>query len=119
MYALSILDLKSQNAYTRSTQRYLDFCEIELLPKDDVNSVEKFLIFCKQPELKADLDIYKLNKTLPKEKLSAKTIWSVLSHLKKFFNACNNRRICEENARLDAIIQQWEKYEEVHQAKVK
>jgi hypothetical protein len=45
-------------------------------------------------------------------------MWSVLSHLKKFFNNCCNRKISEENNRLEGMIQQWEKSEVVHQAKV-
>ena len=118
MYALSILDQISQTQYTRSIHRYLDFCNIEALAKENAESVEKFLIFCKNPESKAGVIDYSNNQILLKEAMAAKTLWSVLSHLKKFFNACNNRHICNENARLNGILLQWEKLEEINQAKV-
>ena len=117
-YALSTLDSTSQNQYTRTIERYNNFCTIEGFLKESTDSIEKFLIFCKTPEVKLASDAYAMNNILPKDKMAAKTLWSVLSHIKKYFIVCTRRKICEEDIRLNGLLQQWEKSEEVSQAKV-
>jgi hypothetical protein len=98
-YCLSILDVNSQNQYTRSVERYLKFCDNELLTKESSESVEAFMNFCKDPTSKAEISIYKDCKILSfKEGLAAKTLWSVLSHIKKFFQVCASRHICNNNS---------------------
>jgi hypothetical protein len=115
VYMLSLLDASSQNQYTRTAERFLEFCKVEGIAKENAESVEKFLIYCKDPQAKP---IFSSNVMMPKDTMAAKTLWAVLSHLKKFFNACYNRHICEENVRLNGFLLQWEKSEEINQAKV-
>jgi site-specific recombinase XerD len=118
-YCLTTIDSRSQNQYTRSVERYLKFCDNELLTKESSEAVESFMKFCKDPSSRADIPIYKDCKILSfKEGLAAKTLWSVLSHLKKFFQVCASRQICDENPHLNGNLQQWEKLEEINQSKV-
>jgi hypothetical protein len=91
-YVLSLLDATSQNQYTRTTERYLEFCSIAGLIKENAESVEKFLIYCKDPqEACRNKEELAFGVLLPKEPMAAKTLWTVLSHIKKFFVACQNK----------------------------
>jgi hypothetical protein len=113
------LDATSQNQYTRTTERYLELCSIAGLIEENAESVEKFLIYCKDPqEACRNKEELAFGVLLPKEPMAAKTLWTVLSHLKKFFVACQNCMICAENPHLNGLLQQWEKSEEITQAKV-
>jgi hypothetical protein len=109
--AISYFDVKSQNHYVRSCERYLIYCNIQNLRPEATDSVPKFLKYCRNSKEENDR-----NETLAtnpilskKETTSTSSLWSILSHLKKLFNTCCNRDICNENKQLNKTLQQWEK----------
>ena len=118
MQYLNGINIASKPQYERTVKRYNYFCVLEQIEPSAIESVGKYINFLhfRVPKDGVPLEEYCVE-FMPQVQIMTSSIWSMLSHLKKYFQLCLRRNICDEDLSLNTTLQNWEKKDTKTQSK--